>query len=147
MKSLDIASSIAKMFEGFRAKPYRCPAGVETIGYGTTRYPDGEKVRLTDRPITEPEAEEYLENEMYYKSLQSAVRLCPILAMDDNRLAAISDFCYNLGAGRLQASTLRRKINQKDWPGAKKELLKWNKAGGRVLLGLVKRREVEARLL
>jgi lysozyme len=104
-------------------------------------------VRLTDRPITEPEAEEYLENEMYYKSLQSAVRLCPILAMDDNRLAAISDFCYNLGAGRLQASTLRRKINQKDWPGAKKELLKWNKAGGRVLLGLVKRREVEARLL
>lgn len=145
MKALDIACDIAKVFEGFRSKPYLCPAGVPTIGYGTTFYPEGEKVRLTDRPVTEAEALEYLEHEMYH-CLKKSIQLCPILAMNDNRLGAVTDFCYNLGCGRLQQSTLRRKINKEDWDGARRELLKWNKAGGRVLKGLQRRREMEATL-
>jgi len=146
MKSLDIASDLCKMFEGFRPYPYLCPAGVPTIGYGTTFYPNGHKVRLTDRPITKEEAEEYLEYELH-KSLKQAIKYSPVLTHYDNRLAAITDFIYNLGCGRYQTSTLRRKINVEDWQGAKVQILKWNKAGGKVQKGLVKRREVESQLL
>lgn len=63
------------------------------------------------------------------------------------KLNAIVDFCYNLGVGRLQTSTLRRKINEQDWAAAKDELKKWNKGGGKVLAGLDKRRKAECQLL
>jgi lysozyme len=62
----------------------------------------------------------------------------------ERRLAAIVDFTFNLGAGRLQASTLRRQINQRDWPAAASELSRWVYGGGKVLPGLVTRREAEA---
>jgi lysozyme len=65
----------------------------------------------------------------------------------ESRLAAIVDFTFNLGAGRLQMSTLRRRINQSDWPGAAKELQRWIYGGGKVLSGLVARREAEVLLL
>lgn len=71
--------------------------------------------------------------------------LCPGLGGD--RLCAIADFAYNLGLGRLKASTLRRKINDEDWEGAKAELAKWVRGGGRVLPGLVLRRAAEAAIL
>jgi lysozyme len=145
MSALEIACEIAKEYEGFRSKPYRCPAGVWTIGYGTTRYPNGIKVTKYDLPISKEQAEGYLIDEMEH-SQDKALFYCPILAIDDNKLAAITDFVYNLGPGRLQASTLRRKINQQDWVAAKKELLKWVYADGKILLGLVKRRTVEASL-
>ncbi|MFI3187486.1 MAG: lysozyme, partial [Methylococcaceae bacterium] len=73
------------------------------------------------------------------------IALCPTLY--GKRLAAILDFTYNLGIGRLRASTLRKRINAKEWESARIELLKWNKGGGKVLPGLVRRREVEARLI
>lgn len=73
---------------------------------------------------------------------------CPVLATEsEGRLAAIVDFTFNLGAGRLQASTLRRRINQLDWAAAGKELRRWVYGGGKALPGLVARREVEAALL
>lgn len=142
MTALKIATDIAKVFEGFRSKPYLCPASVPTVGYGSTFYPSGEKVRLTDRPITEAEALSYLEHEMK-RCVSSAIKYCPVLSTNDYKLGAIADFVYNLGAGNLQISTLRRKINLNDWEGAKKQLLRWNKAGGRVLRGLQRRREME----
>lgn len=146
MKALDIASDLCKTFEGFRSKPYLCPAGVPTIGYGSTFYSDGKQVRLTDRPISKEEAEEYLEYELY-KCLQKAIKFSPILAMYDNRLAAITDFIYNLGAGNYQTSTLKRKVNVENWDEAVYQIKRWNKAAGRVLNGLTLRREAEARLL
>jgi lysozyme len=63
------------------------------------------------------------------------------------RLAAITDFAFNLGLGRLQTSTLRRKVNAEDWEAAKEQLMKWTRGGGRVLPGLVRRRDAEAKLL
>lgn len=143
MSAFDLAAAIAKMFEGFFPKPYRCPANVPTIGYGTTRYPDGRKVTMQDAPIDETRAEELLSWEMA-KARSAALRYCPGLIADDKKLAAISDFVYNLGAGNLQSSTLRRKINSGDWQEAKRELMKWVRGGGRILPGLVKRRTVEA---
>jgi len=146
MKAIEIAATIAKQFEGFKARPYKCPALVWTIGYGTTRYPNGKKVQPTDSPVTIPEAEIYLYDELR-RSQTAAIKYCPILISSDNRLAAITDFVYNLGAGRLQTSTLRRKINQGDWDAAKVELMRWARGGGRVLPGLVKRRKVEVALM
>jgi lysozyme len=146
MGALETAAEIAKQFEGYRAKPYLCPAGVPTIGYGSTLYETGRKVSPDDAPIGRERAAELFLWELR-RSLAAALRYCPILAQNDNRLAAITDFVYNLGTGRLQTSTLRRRINQQNWPGAKKELLRWIRAGGKILPGLVARRTIEAGMI
>jgi lysozyme len=145
--NLDIAASLCKQYEGFRSKPYLCPAGVATIGYGSTYYSDGRKVTLQDPPMDEPEASALLMYELQHTYLPGTLRNCPILATDNKRLNAVVDFCYNLGIGRLQTSTLKRKINAQDWEGAKEELKKWNKAGGKVLAGLDKRRKSECNFM
>ena len=77
-------------------------------------------------------------------ALAATLRYCPVLATEpESRLASIVDFTFNLGAGRLQTSTLRRRINQRDWAAAATELLRWVYGGGKVLPGLVTRREAE----
>jgi lysozyme len=144
------AIDLAKRFEGFhrvpkadplrRAHPYVCPAGYWTIGYGHLCDPK-------HPPITEAEAEVYLARDLM-TALNATLRYCPVLATEpENRLAAIVDFTFNLGAGRLQTSTLRRRINQRDWNGAKIELSRWVRGGGKVLPGLVVRRAAEIALV
>ena len=143
------AIELAKRFEGFhrvaradpsRAQPYICPAGYWTIGYGHLCEP-------THPPITEAEAEIYLARDLQ-TALVATLRYCPVLATEpEERLAAIVDFTFNLGAGRLQASTLRRRVNQRDWPAAAQELRRWVHGGGKVLPGLVARRAAECTLL
>jgi len=144
------AIELAKRFEGFERKvkrgtqitavPYICPAGFWTIGYGHLCKPD-------HLPITEEEAEVYLAQDLI-TALNATLRYCTVLATEpENRLAAIVDFTFNLGAGRLQTSTLRRRVNQRDWEGAARELLRWVNGGGRVLPGLVARRTCEVALL
>jgi len=139
-----LASDLCRVFEGYRAKPYLCPAGVPTIGYGSTRYPDGSPVKLTDKAVTKATADAFLIHELS-TLVPWVMALCPTLS--GKRLAAIVDFAYNLGIGRLRASTLRKRINAREWDSARVELLKWNKGGGRILPGLVKRRDAEARLM
>lgn len=145
--NLEIAAGLCRQFEGFRSKPYLCPAGVPTIGYGSTYYADGRKVDLTDPPIPEPDARVLLLHELRHTYLPGVLRLCPGLAANEQRCNAVVDFAYNLGVGRLQTSTLRRKINAQDWEGAKGQLMLWVRGGGKVLPGLVKRRTAEAALL
>lgn len=150
---LDIAAELCRRFEGFRAKPYICPAGVPTIGYGSTYYADGRKVTMQDAPITEPAARELLMRELFHTYAPGVLRQCPgllplaLLQDDWRKLNAIVDFAYNLGVGRLQTSTLRRKINAQDWQGAKEQLMLWVRGGGRVLPGLVARRKAEVALI
>lgn len=145
--NLDIAASLCCRFEGFRSSPYLCPAGIPTIGYGSTYYSDGRKVTLQDSAISEPQARSLLMYELNHTYLPGVLRNCPLLATDERKLNAIVDFCYNLGVGRLQTSTLKRKINTKDWEGAKEQLMLWTKGGGKVLPGLLKRRTAECALL
>ena len=143
------AVDLAKRFEGFhrvpkqdpsRAHPYICPAGYWTIGYG--HLCDSEH-----SPITEAEAEVYLARDLQ-TALAATLRCCPVLTTEpEGRLAAIVDFTFNLGAGRLQTSTLRRRVNQRDWMRAAAELSRWVYGGGRVLPGLINRRKSEAGLL
>jgi Phage-related lysozyme (muraminidase) len=130
-------------FEGFYAKPYLCPANVPTIGYGTIRYPDGRRVKLTDSEISEKTAILYMENEMT-KCFTETIRICPILlTCPEEWLGAIMDFTYNLGTTNLQNSTLRRKINAEEWDEVPTQLSRWVYGGGRVLRGLVLRRQAE----
>lgn len=151
--NLDLAAELCRRFEGFRSKPYLCPAGVPTIGYGSTYYADGRKVTLQDSPITELEARLLLLHELLHTYAPGVIRQCPgLLAMalqanDWRKLNAIVDFAYNLGIGRLQTSTLKRKINAQDWDGAREQLMLWVRGGGRVLPGLVKRRQAECLLI
>lgn len=138
MTALEIAETLSRYFEGLSLKPYICPAGHRTAGYGHL-YPQG-------GPITIDQAEQWLRNDLQ-KALNGSLRYCPSLLLYPKILGAITDFCFNLGVGRLQTSTLRKKINQGDWEGTRKELMRWVRGGGRVLPGLVLRRKVEAKLI
>jgi lysozyme len=144
--NLELAAALCRKFEGYKATPYLCPAGVPTIGYGSTYYADGKKVTLQDPPMDEPTARALLMVELEHTYLPGVLRNCPILATDERKCNAVVDFVYNLGTGRLQTSTLKRKINAQDWEGAKEQLMLWNKGGGKVLAGLTKRRAAECAL-
>ncbi len=139
----DILLALIRRFEGLRLKPYRCPAGVPTIGYGHT----GKDVDIDMPPINEAQAEALLakDADVFHRA---AGRMSPILWLNgDTKHSAISDFCFNLGTTRYRASTLKRRIVAGDWQGAIVELKKWVRGGGRVLPGLVARRKAEAALL
>jgi len=145
-QAVEVAAALCRRFEGCYLRPYLCSAAVPTIGYGATFYEDGTRVTLKDPPITRERAEQLLLWMVRKKFLPAVLRLCPNLR-DPHRLAAIIDFAFNLGAGNLQVSTLRRRVNAGDWESAKVELRKWIRGGGKVLRGLVIRREAEAALL
>jgi len=133
------AMDLAMVFEGFRSKPYLCPAGHWTIGWG--------HLCAKDHPqITKEQGRIYLTKDLQV-ALRGTLRICPILLLEKETawLGAIADFVFNLGAGRLQTSTLRRKINSEEWEDVPVELIKWIYGGGRKLRGLILRREAEAR--
>ena len=138
--------ALIRKFEGLRRKPYLCPAGKPTIGYGNTTYPDGRKVTLQDPPIDALTAEAMM-RVTADDFATAAANLSPVLWFDRDKHSALADFCYNLGTTRYKASTLRRRVNAGDWQGAAEELGKWVFAGGRKLPGLVARRAAEAELL
>jgi len=136
---------LIKQFEGLSLTPYVCAGGINTIGYGNTYYTNGKKVSLKDPKITLEQAEELLKHSLstYEKAVDSFCR-------DDisqPQFDALVSFAYNVGTGALQKSTLIKKVNAnpKDVTIAD-EFLKWNKAGGRVLVGLTRRRQAEANL-
>lgn len=158
--NLDVAVALCKQFEGLHRLgkdgliyPYICPAGYPTIGWGTVYKPDGSKVTMDHLPITREMADAWLLDELRRVCASAVIRNCPELfawsVQNGNWRAfcAIADFTYNLGAGRLQTSTLRRKLRELDWEGAQEQLKLWVRGGGRVLPGLVRRREAEAALL
>ena len=116
------------------------------MGLGSIRYLDGQHVRQTDPPITREHAYALAVEQLRRDYLPAVLRLCPGIDSYD-RLAGVLSFTYNVGAGALQASTLRRRINSGDWPGAQSELRRWVRGGGRVLPGLVTRRAIEAGML
>lgn len=139
----ELLLSLIRKFEGLRLKPYRCPAGIPTIGYGHT----GPEVSMTMKPISEPVAEAMMlqDADVFYRA---AGRISPVLWLNgDGPHSAIADFCFNLGTTRYRSSTLKRRIDAGDWDGAQEELMKWVWGGGRKLPGLVARRKAEAELL
>lgn len=145
MTAKELATGLCKRFEGFYSRPYLCPAGVPTIGFGTIRYENGVKVTLQDPPIDRARAEELLAWEIERVCVPALMRLCPTVDTPE-RAGALLDFIYNLGSGSLRASTLRKRVNAEDWDSVPSELAKWVYGGGRRLKGLEIRRAAEARL-
>ena len=144
LKTSPAGLAIIKKFEGFRAKPYRCPAGVATIGYGSTYYADGKPVKLTDAPITEAQAQELLQATLakYEACVNGAVKM-PI---NQNQFDALVSFTYNVGCSAFRNSTLLRLLNQGYEPQAAAQFNRWTLGGGKVLAGLVSRRAAERAL-
>lgn len=130
---------LIRRFEGCRLMPYICPAGVLTCGWGSTGF---------DVFPGNAWTQEYADRRMQQDALRFArgtLELCP--GLTGNALCAIADFAFNLGLGALQASTLRKRVNAGEWDAARSELMRWVRGGGRVLPGLVIRRQVEAAML
>lgn len=134
------ALALDVQFEGFSARPYVCPAGVVTIGFGSTRYDNGAAVKMTDPPITKERAIELLNVEQLRCDVKIRTRFGNL---GTNRLGALGSFAYNLGFSALSGSTLARKVKSGDHPGASAEFPRWVYGGGRRLLGLVRRRAAE----
>lgn len=145
--ALAIAASLCRRFEGLELKPYLCPAGIPTIGYGSTSYADGKAVTLRDQSITASQADELLMLTLRRDYLPGVLRLSPSLADKPQALGAIVDFAYNLGVSKYGGSTLRKRIDAGDMAGARVELSRWVRGGGKVLPGLVARRAAESALL
>jgi len=137
--------NLIKLFEGYKAKSYLCPASVVTIGWGSTMYTDGRKIKLGDT-INEHQANELLMWELKNKAIALHG-----LRLNQNQIDALLSFIYNLGIGAFAKSTLKKKIllNPND-ASIKDEFMKWNKArvGGQLieLKGLTRRRIAEAEL-
>ncbi len=144
MKTSNKGKAIIKQYEGFRAKPYLCPAGVPTIGYGATYYNDGRKVTLRDAAISEADADKLLDKML--GKYEDAVNRYVQVPITQNQFDALVSFCYNLGQEALRKSTLLKKLNNKDYNGAADAFLNWVYAGGKKLQGLVNRRTDERKL-
>jgi len=145
MKSSDNGIRLIQEFEGLRLTSYLCSAGVATIGYGATYYQDGSKVKL-GQTITRDQADQLLKDHL--KEFEGSVLgLLNTTKVNQNQFDALVSFCFNLGAGNLAKSQLLRfvKANPKD-PKIAAEFAKWNRAGGEVSRGLVRRRKKEAEL-
>lgn len=131
---------LIKRFEGWSLPPYLCPAGVPTIGWGSTRYEDGTPVKMTDQPISAARADQLLELEVLRARVKIRTK-APGLAV--NRGEALESFSYNLGLAALFGSTLFRQFKAGRHEAAAKQFGRWVYAGGRRLRGLVLRRTAE----
>lgn len=130
-------------FEGYRSLAYDDGVGVWTIGYGTTRYPSGKKVAKGD-VITPAQAREYMAHDL--ASFEAAVNQLVKVPLKQNQFDALVSLTYNIGINAFKNSTLLSKLNSGDFSGAAAQFLLWNKAGGKVMQGLVRRREGERRV-
>lgn len=151
----DKSLKMLKHHEGVRNKPYRCPAALWTIGVGHVLYPEQGNLNMADRmkyPLkiedfrifSTEEVDEILKTDLV-RFIRGVSRYCPIL-VSQGQLDALVSFSFNVGLGALQRSTLRQKHNRGDYEGAANEFLKYTKGGGKVLPGLVKRRNDEKAL-
>jgi lysozyme len=155
-------------YEGFRSKPYLCPAHIWTIGYGHVLYQEQIKLPMTrppgktkdDIPMirneyplkpedkrvwTKTEIDELFKDDVAHFE-RGVLRLVPTCVGRQGSFDALVSISFNFGLGNLQRSTIRMRANRQDWEGAAEAFMLWTKGGGKVLPGLVKRREAEVKL-
>lgn len=129
---------LIKKYEGCRLTAYKCPAGIYTIGYGhTNAVKKGQKITLK-------QAEDFLREDV--KKFESGVLRAVSAPLTQNQFDALVSFCFNCGLGAFKTSTMLKKLNARDYAGAAKEFLRWNKSNGVVLNGLTRRRKAEKAL-
>ena len=134
---------LVKSFEGLRTKAYQDSVKVWTIGYGHTAM-SGPPSPQAGMVITEAEAEAILKSDL--TKFATGVAILVKEPLTDNEFGAVVSFAFNVGLGNLKTSTLLKKLNAGDKVGASNEFAKWNKAGGKVLAGLTRRRAAEKAL-
>lgn len=165
MKTSEAGLHLMHKFEGYKNKPYLCPAHIWSVGWGTVLYQNQIKLPMIrvegkdvpmirkeyplrqedNRVWSKEELVEIFKNDL--ASFERAVlRLIPGVAGHQNRFDALVCLAYNIGTGNLQRSTIRMKANRGDWEGAAEAFMAWTKGGGKVLPGLVRRREAEKAL-
>lgn len=145
MKISNNGIELIKQFEGLSLKPYLDAVNIPTIGFGNTYYEDGTKVTLKDKPITEQRATELLEfiaNKTFGENINKVVKV----PLNQNQFDALVSFAYNIGNKNFNWSTLLKKLDQSDYEGASLEFGRWNQASGKILSGLVLRRQKEKEL-
>lgn len=145
MKISNNGLDLIKQFEGLSLKPYLDAVNIPTIGYGSTYYEDGTKVTLKDKPITEQRATELLEfvaNKTFSENINKVVKV----PLSQNQFDALVSFAYNVGNKNFNWSTLLKKLNLSDYEGCSLEFGRWNQANGKILNGLVLRRQKEKEL-
>jgi len=138
---------LIKAFESLYLKAYQCSADVWTIGYGTTSTKAGghdDGTIYDGMTITEDEAEEYLRQDLEY--FEKVVSKAVTTKINDGMFGALVSFAFNCGEGNLRSSTLLKRVNSGDWDDVPDQFLRWNKAKGKTLNGLTRRRASEARL-
>jgi len=160
MKTSEIGIDLIKAFEGCHSSPYLCPAQLWTVGYGHVLYPDQARLKVAERAsyglkpehnraFTDDEIDELLAKDLH-RFEAGVARLCPAVLDNDigsqKQFDALVSFSFNVGLGNLQSSTLRMKYNRLEFESAADEFLRWNKAGGKVLNGLTRRRVAERAL-
>jgi lysozyme len=137
-------TDLVKSFEGLRLEAYRCSSNKETIGYGNTFYEDGTKVKMGDK-ITVDRAVKLLE--FILDKFEDSVNRLVTSKLNENQMSALVSFAYNCGVNNLKSSTLLKKVNANpDDPTIADEFKKWTRANGKILTGLVKRRNAESTL-
>jgi GH24 family phage-related lysozyme (muramidase) len=151
MKISNNCLNLIKKFEGYHDElpngnctAYLDPVGIPTIGYGTTIYSNGIKVKIGDI-LTKQQAEQELLH--HVKKYSDYVKKVVKVPLNQNQFDALISFVYNIGTGAFSNSTLLKKLNAKDYKGAGNEILRWTKGnGGVTLAGLVRRRQAEFNL-
>jgi lysozyme len=136
--------AIIRKYEGLKLRAYICPSGLATIGYGATFYMNGSRVQIGD-VITIDHADKLLhfQVKLFADEVQRTVKV----KLNENQLGALVSFCFNVGGAAFAKSTLARKVNANPSdPTIRNEFMRWTRGGGKVLPGLVKRREEEANL-
>jgi lysozyme len=165
MKLSKAGEDLMHRYEGFRSKPYLCPAHIWTIGYGHVLYQEQINLpvsRTPEKPAkmirkemplrqehnrvwTTTEIDTLFRNDVEVFE-RGVLRLVPTCVGRQGSFDALVSFAFNAGLGNLQRSTIRMKANREDWEGAAEAFMLWTKGGGKVLPGLVKRREAEVKL-
>lgn len=139
----DNGMKLLEQFEGLRLEAYLDSAGIATIGFGTIKYPDGNKVKKGDK-ITKDQAKEYKLHDL--KEFESTVNTSVTVPLSQNQYDALVSLSYNIGSGAFKNSTLLKKLNSGDYKGAADQFLVWNKVNSKRVQGLVNRREAERNL-
>lgn len=159
MKLSSAGAELMHRYEGCRNRPYLCPAHIWTIGYGHVLYQDQIKLPMVGQPCRKEYPLRPEDNRVWSKEEidqlfaadiasfeRGVLRLVPGCAGRQGSFDALVSFAFNVGLGNLQRSTIRMKANRSEWEAAADAFLMWTKAGGKELLGLVKRRKSEMEL-
>ena len=144
MKVSDKFPEFLEKFEGCKLEAYKCPAGIWTIGIGSTIFPNGTKVASHDVLASKDAAYDLLTHTVgkFEKCINESVKV----HLTQNQFDALVSFAYNVGTGNFKSSTLLKLLNEGLYDKAASEFLKWNKGGGHILPGLVTRRAAEKEL-